>query len=111
MDLLRPLIPAFAIGSPTNKFLFAPGRFIPSTFLPKRGAEWTGGALSMDDRFYPASVLNCTHLSDHLTVLLPIPCDAEEASRGETNKVRVGGVTDDAREQRDGELRNQLEEV
>ena len=65
VDSVDPKIATFASGTPFDKILFMPGRNIPSTFLPTRGAEWPEEVHRMDNRYYPASVLDCTHLSDN----------------------------------------------
>ena len=78
IELVNPCIPTYATGSAINKILFAPGGYMPSTFLPTKGAEWTYREARTDDQYFPASVINCTHISDHLPIILPIPCDKEE---------------------------------
>ena len=78
MDLVNPQMPTYAGGTAIDKFLFVPGAYIPSTLLPD--TYWTRNELDHceDAPFYPAQVIPYTHLSDHLPIRLPIPCDREQ---------------------------------
>ena len=109
IELVDPNIPTYASGTAIDKCLFSPGRYIPSTLLPTKGLEWPEGQIGMEEHFFPATALNYTHLGDHLPILLPLPCDAEETSSDKVNKVRVAHLTEDDWGLKDAELQQQLE--
>ena len=111
INLVDPCVPAVSSGSALDKFVVAPGRCIPSTLLPTGGPEWRGGMPEADARFFPASVLIYTRLSDHLPIILPIVCEEENRSRDRTNRLRIRGRTTEDWGQRDNRLLIVLEEA
>ena len=111
IDLVDPEVPTYAAGTAIDKFLFAPGRYIPSTFLPSGGNDWAEDEQCADTQYYPAAVLNYHALSDHLPVALTIPCDEEERSEDQIRSIRVKNLTDEDWEQRNADLQDEIERV
>ena len=65
----------------------------------------------MEDQYIPESALNCDRISDHLPLLLPIPCDTEEKIGDKTNRVRVGKLTLEEWVEKDAALQKRLEKA
>ena len=109
MDLVNPQMPTYAGGTAIDKFLFVPGSYIPSTLLPE--TYWARNELDHceDTPFYPAQVTPYTHLSDHLPILLPIPCDREEKPLMRLRRIRIGALSDETWQERDEQLGEMLE--
>ena len=103
-ELTDPVAPTFASGSAIDKFLFVPGAYIPSTLLPSGVAGELSERGDDEALFYPADVLMCTHMSDHLPIILPLPCDEEERPSANSKKIRVAGLSDETWGERNDEL-------
>ena len=109
MELVNPEAPTFATGSALDKFLFVPGSYIPSTFLPRSAVTELTGRETEDCPYYPADVLLCTHMSDHHPIILPIPCDEVDHPARSSLKIRVSGLSEAEWEARDATLKSSLE--
>ena len=92
-ELLHPDIPTFALGSSLDKFLFVPGYYIPSTFLPPGDSRYLDRAGLMEEPYYPGVVVEYPHLSDHSPILLPIPSDTRDLPEKAERRIRVGKLT------------------
>ena len=108
MELVNPEIPTYASGSALDKVLFAQGKNIPSTLLPPQGAEGNIENCEMEYSFFPATVLNYTRLSDHLPIILPIPCMEENGSKDTISKIKVNNLTEEEWQTRDEDLGEHL---
>ena len=94
MELVNPEAPSFATGSALDRFLFAPGSYIPSTFLPQSAVSELTAEEADDCPSYPADVPLCTHMSDHHPIILPIPWDEVDHPSRSSPKIRVSGLSD-----------------
>ena len=109
MELVNPEAPTAATGSALDKFLFVPGSYMPSTFLPQSAvneltADEAGGC-----PLFPVDVLLRTHMSDHHPITLPIPCDGVDHPSRSSQKIRAFGLTDAMWDERDATLASSLE--
>ena len=104
LDLISPQVPTYARGAAIDKFLFVPGEYIPSTLLPDNLGPRQELEHSADQPFFPAQVVQYTDLSDHMPILLPIPCEAIPRQKMRTKRIRIGGLFDETWEERDRRL-------
>ena len=104
MELTDPEIPTFASGTALDKYLFVPGFYIPSTFLPP-SVSHTGEEADLSELpYYPARVIEYTDFSNHSPVLLPIPCDPEVTEPAQRKRIRVGNLSEEKWEERNNEM-------
>ena len=99
--LVDPDVPTYAMGLSLDKFLFAPGHHIPSAFLPLADACLSGGGGLVEERHYPAAVMDYPHLRDHSPILAPIPTDSRDGEQPAAKRLRVGHLTKEERGERD----------
>ena len=72
---------------------------------PPPGGEGTGG---VEEPFYPASVVEYSHLSDHLPIFVSIPCQGRGSPPVRTQRIRVDNLTEEVWEERDREVGTRL---
>ena len=109
MDLVNPQVPTYAGGTAIDKFIFLPGAYIPSTLLPASPGPRQEQDQETDEPFYPAQVIPYTDLSDHLPILLPIPCEATPKQAMKLRRIRIGTLSDETWSERDQQLGLSLE--
>ena len=68
-----------------------------------------GGAGGGDAPFFPASVVNYPHFSDHSPILVPVPCDAEVVVNKGVKRIRAEHLTEEDWELRDRDVGARLE--
>ena len=109
MDLVDSHVPTNAGGTAIDAFLYTPGACIPSTLLPYR----PGPRKELDHHFdapsSPAHVIPYTDLSDHMPILLPIPCEAAPKQVMRLQRIRIDALSDETWLERDPELSPSLE--
>ena len=111
VDLLEPIIPAFAVGTSSDKFLFVPGFYVPSTFLPPSEGALTEKEFYDAEPYFPAAVLDKTYLAGHFPILLQLPCDAEEDRPTPHSRLRVNNLTPEQWEERNLTLEQLLDQL
>ena len=111
IELLNPTVPTFAMGTSIDKFLFIPGFYFPSTFLPvgdpaeSGGEGGDGGGVP----YFPASVVCYPHFSDHSPIVVSIPCEVETVVYKGVKRIRVDSLTEEDWVERDKDLGARLE--
>ena len=72
----------------SDKFLFVPGAFVPSTFIPPGSQGDAEGETMEEPEFYSAGVLGYAYLNDDFPVIRPIPCDTRNQNIDLMGKLR-----------------------
>ena len=113
LELTDPDVPTFDMGTVCHipiwgRYLFVPGFYIPSTYLPPAAVssgEWDD---PLDEPYYPAVVVPYEDFSNHSPVVLEIPCDPIDTRVVLRKRIRVNALTDETWAERDMELAVQL---
>ena len=72
MELTNPERPTFATGSTLDKFLLTPGTYVPPSLLPSPPGTLQEGLRDGEALQYPGAVVDCSHISDHIPIVLPL---------------------------------------
>ena len=71
-ELTNPEVPTFATGNALDKFLLQIKGFIPASLLPGEPTQTADEMKDPQPAFYPGEVVDCTHISDHLPIVIPL---------------------------------------
>ena len=71
-ELINPDAPTFATGSALDKFLFQTRGFVPASLLPSQPTQAVNEMKDPQPAFYPGEVVDYTHISDHLPIIIPL---------------------------------------
>ena len=75
MELVDLDQPTYTRGTAKGKFLFAPGACTSATFLQPSNSVGHEAEQLVDTPYYPAGVLDYTHSSGHISLLIPPPSE------------------------------------
>ena len=106
-ELNDPQAPTFTTGSSLDKFLYKPGSCIPQSLLPPELPSAEGDVRDSHPPHYPGMVVDCSHVSDHFPLVLPLTCDIP-APLVAAKKYCVNHLTDEEWKQKNEMLAQSL---
>ena len=95
MELTDPDRPTFATGSTLDKFILQPGSYVPPSLLPSPPSTMHEGIHEEDTLQYPGTVVDCSHISDHIPIVLPLTYRLPEKPKHEEWKLKIKHLTEE----------------
>ena len=93
-ELANPARPTSAAGGSLDKFLLQPGTYVPPSLLPSHPRTLREELREGETLHYPGTAVDCSHISDHIPIVLPLTYRPPQPPKGE-RRLRIKHLTDE----------------
>ena len=84
-ELTNSIRPTFAAGSSLDKFLLRPAVYVLPSLLPTPRQTLREELHDGETLHFPGAIADCSHICDHISIVLPLAYNPPQLPRGERN--------------------------